>query len=259
MAQSPSSQSCTLNIKYHLIGCEYVASHSSFAFSVRNKLLVTGTFTSCLVRTRWKSAAFCVHEWERERERWGESNTSDSNLFGARSASGSNAPLSACLASVLPPKMSAHRSGHSRVIRESCHIPLSPRPCREIERATLVRASSAQKQPPSPQLLLMETNSGETALTKRIPVIKHRCAQRETLARFFLAEINADKVYILWRSEYLCRQVGVVRKTLDGVFWHYSCSVSVPCKCTSIALIQTLVSCLAVQRYSSIFSKMELC
>lgn len=34
-----------------------------------------------------------VYMSEKERERGGESNTSDSNLFGARSASGSNAPL----------------------------------------------------------------------------------------------------------------------------------------------------------------------
>jgi len=48
----PASHSCTLSIKYLMIGCDYAASYSSFAFSMRNKLLVAGTVTSCLVRTR---------------------------------------------------------------------------------------------------------------------------------------------------------------------------------------------------------------
>ncbi len=111
-----------------------------------------------------------------EKEREGERATPLTVIYLERDLPAAVTPPSACLASVLPPKMSAHRSGHSRVIRESCHSPLSPCPCRgkETERATLVRASGVQTQPPSPQLFIMETNSGETAPTRHTAAIKHK-------------------------------------------------------------------------------------
>lgn len=109
-----------------------------------------------------------------EKEREGDRATPLTVIYLERDLPAAVTPPSACLASVLPPKMSAHRSGHSRVIRESCHSPLSPYRGKETERATLVRVSGVQTQPPPPQLFIMETNSGETAPTRHTPAIKHK-------------------------------------------------------------------------------------
>lgn len=129
-----------------------------------------------------------------EKEREGDRATLLTVIYLERDLPAAVTPPSACLASVLPPKMSAHRSGHSRVIRESCHSPLSPCLCRgkETEKATLVRVSGVQTQPPSTQLFTMQTNSGEAAPTRHTPVIKHKEVSSKT---------NCCKVFpCLWRS-----------------------------------------------------------
>lgn len=185
-----------------------------------------------------------------EKEREGERATPLTVIYLERDLPAAVTPPSACLASVLPPKMSAHRSGHSRVIRESCHSPLSPHPCRKIERDTLVRASSAQKQPPSPQLLIMETNSGETAPTKHVPVIKHKevCSKRNSCMDFPCLRWSMQIMYT-FSDDPRNVQTGRCSKEDTMVCFDSSCSVSLPCKYTSdIALIQTLVNSLTAYR-----------
>ncbi len=214
MAPNPSSNSCTLNIRYLLIGCDCVTSHNSLTFSVRDKLLVAGAVASCLVRTRCMSTAFCLHEWERERGR--ESNTSDSNLFGARSASGSNAPLcmpGICAATQNVSTQKRALTGHSGKLSQ----PLSPCPYRkkETERATLVRASGVQTQHLSPQLFIMETNSEETAPTRHTPAIKHKELSTKTNCwEFFISLRRSMQIMYMFYDDpsTLCRQVSVVRR-----------------------------------------------